>query len=89
MPTQIKSPEQRMLEKATEEYLSKLNSIFKIDVHVEISIARVPLSKIAHIAEFIDGCEVNSIISSAFGVKLNYINPEIHTVNYRISSISE
>lgn len=48
----IKSAEQRMIEKATAEYASKLKAILGDKASARISIDGVPLSKIATIAEF-------------------------------------
>lgn len=89
----LKSAEQRMLEQAADEFAEKCRAIFRVPVKVEIKLTGVPLSKIAHIAEFIrdeDGerCVVRTRESFSRGT-IHYIDPSIDTATYEIESISE
>ena len=89
-PQTLKSAEQRMIEKAAHEFAEKLRAIFQVPVKAEIEITGVPLSKIAHIAEFMkdDDVSIHFIDNVSRGRK-HYINPGIRTEIFRITSISE
>lgn len=56
----MKSEEQRLLEAATEEYVSKLQAIFGKRANAVIQIAGVPLTKLAAIIEPTDNHEIKS-----------------------------
>lgn len=88
MQNNLKSAEQRLLEKATEEYRQKLNSIFNKEITVEVSIEGATLTKIATITEFLRDEEgIKKEIHSFNGC--HAVRSDIKGEGYLIAYISE
>lgn len=90
---QIKSAEQRMIERATAEYISKLRAVLGNKAAAAITINGVPLSKLGTIAEFLTDEEGESVpvkvYKSGFMKTKNYIHHSIKGDGYEIEEISE
>lgn len=90
---EIKSAEQRLLEKASEEYVSKLRAILGPEAKATISIDGARLDKIGTIAEFLrdeDGEKVKiKLYASGFRESKNYIFHSIKGDGFDVEQISE
>lgn len=88
--TPIKSAEQRMIEKATAEYVSKLQAIAGKDVKAIIQLEGFPFSKIAVITEFLDSQEDEPIEIKVSSLNQRSIFPSAMKGNgFDIDRISE
>lgn len=90
---EIKSAEQRMIERATAEYISKLRAVLGNKAAAHIQISGTPLSKLGVIAEFLtddegENVKIKQANSPINGVK-NYIWHAIKGEGYQIEEISE
>lgn len=90
---QIVSSEQRMIERATAEYISKLRAILGKSASATLTIQGVPLSKLGIIAEFLENEEEEPIkikrYKPSFGDERNYIYHSIKGDGFCIEEISE
>lgn len=85
----VKSAEQKLIEKATEEYLQKLQAILTNRVEIEVGISYVNLSKLGHIAECA-GIGIDKRSDSIMpGGSLHYIRKPFSGEGYTITEISE
>lgn len=97
MEATVKSAEQKLTEKATEEYLSKLKAIYGEDATANIEIAGVKLSKLGHIAECagIDIDKRNELpfivneVAFYDGSTIHYLRKPFAGNGYTITEISE
>jgi hypothetical protein len=87
--TVVKSAEQKVTEKATEEYLNRLQSIYGKDVEISVSISGVKLSKLGHIAECA-GLTVDNREAAFYNEAIeHYIRKPFEGNGYKITEISE
>jgi len=90
---EIKSAEQRMIERATAEYISKLRVVLGQNAKATISIEGLPVSKLGIIAEFLTDEEGERVpikaYPSTFRQNKNYIYHSIKGDGYDIEQLSE
>ena len=91
---EIKSAEQRMIERATAEFISKLRVVLGTNTKSTIQISGVSLSKLATIAEFLkdeeqEPVKIKSRKSFLGNADINYIYHSIKGAGYEIEEISE
>lgn len=88
METIVKSAEQKLTEKATEEYISKLKAIYGKDACAKIEISGVRLSKLGHIAECA-GLDISHTYSDIERRNNHYLSRPFTGEGYTITEISE
>jgi hypothetical protein len=91
--TEIKSAEQRLMERATEEYISKLRAFLGAQTSATIIIEGVPVYKLGVIAEFLKDEEGRPVkirlAKSLISGERNFILHTIKGDGYQIEQISE
>ena len=89
MEVTVKSAEQKLTEKATEEYISKLQAIYGNDACAEVKVSGVRLSKLGHIAECAN-LEIKSRPSAFYNdAACHYLRKPFTGEGYTITEISE
>jgi hypothetical protein len=85
--TVVKSAEQNVTEKATEQYMEILKSVYGKDVQIEVSISGVSLSRLGHMAECA-GLLIDNTVDHLDNVT-HYIRKPFEGNGYKIEEISE